>query len=159
MVLVVPLNKILQLQYIHSLFLVNFYFRCGWWLYVSECMCTDMWRIHVKSENYLVDFTLDRGPWLHYSTHSVNIETSSPRKKKKKIRSVLFYFRPWLHFAGERRVWPLVCCLRVDLGSAGVQLVPAYDPLTKINFVQPHVSIADQSLLNELAPVRHKKQL
>lgn len=49
--------------------------------------------------------------------------------------------------------------LRVDLSGAGEQLVPAHHSLPQVYFVQPHVGLADQGLLHELAAVRHEEQL
>lgn len=49
--------------------------------------------------------------------------------------------------------------LGVDLGGAGEQLVPAHHALAQVNFVQPHVGLADQGLLHKLAAVGNQEQL
>lgn len=49
--------------------------------------------------------------------------------------------------------------LRVDLGGAGEQLVPADYTLAQVDLVQPHVGLADQGFLDELAAVGDQEQL
>lgn len=49
--------------------------------------------------------------------------------------------------------------LRVDLGRAGEQLVPADHALAQVHLVQPHVGLANQGLLYKLATIGHQEQL
>lgn len=47
----------------------------------------------------------------------------------------------------------------MDLSRAGEQLVPADHALAQVHLVQPHVGLANQGLLDELAAVGHQEQL
>lgn len=68
------------------------------------------------------------------------------------LRDPQSVLRSWSCYSAQCFVYILLL-LGVNLGGGGQQFVPADHSLTQVHLVQPHVGLADQSLLHKLAPV------